>query len=229
MLEKHRNENLIIAGDYNLVMEIHKDKRGCDGNHVNALNMLQSYCEQYMLVDAWRQSHPDDFRFTWYRLRPEPVFCRVGMILINYGLMSAIKNTDINPGFRSDNANVGVEMQTTPVKRGKGIWKFNVAHLHDPSFVENINRILDQAISQTIDIKAAQRWEYIKLELIQECQRWSCKLAKMKNKTVKDLYNKMQIINEQLQNTNSFTKMNILGEELKVVETQLKKEMQYKT
>ena len=27
-----------------------------------------------LMVDAWRQKYPKEFKFTWYRLQPVPVF-----------------------------------------------------------------------------------------------------------------------------------------------------------
>ena len=74
----------IIAGDFNLVLNPELDKRGdLVATHENAEEILQSYMDQNNLLDIWRECNPDILKFTWKRLLPSPIFCRLDFILIS--------------------------------------------------------------------------------------------------------------------------------------------------
>ena len=75
-----------MAGDYNMVMEPSKDRRGSLINNVKAYGILCVYMEEMGIVDICRAWNPDDFQFTWYTLSPNPIFFRLDMILTNIGI-----------------------------------------------------------------------------------------------------------------------------------------------
>ena len=58
-------EEIIIGGDFNLVLDIEKDKSGgLARTHLNAKKVVNDFCENMNLVDAWRILNPDISRFT---------------------------------------------------------------------------------------------------------------------------------------------------------------------
>ena len=68
---------LVIGGDFNLVQNLEKDKKG--GNqttHFKSLKEIENLKESMDLTDVWRDLHPDSQRFTWRRRNPE-VHCRL--------------------------------------------------------------------------------------------------------------------------------------------------------
>ena len=70
-------DEIITGGDFNLVLDIEKGKKG--GNkrtHTKALETINTFCESLDLVDAWRVLNPDLSRFTWRQQRPE-IHCRL--------------------------------------------------------------------------------------------------------------------------------------------------------
>ena len=61
-------EHLVLGGDFNLVQNIQKDKKG--GNqttHFKSLEEIEKIKENMNLTDIWRDLHPDSLRFTWRR------------------------------------------------------------------------------------------------------------------------------------------------------------------
>ena len=67
------NDNRIIGGDWNVVLNIEKDKKGGQAQtHSNSLQVIQTWMEETDLVDIWRLKNPDDFKFTWKRTNPRP-------------------------------------------------------------------------------------------------------------------------------------------------------------
>ena len=69
-------ENIILAEDINLVLEVEKDKQG--GNpttHNKALQELDKIIQNLDLGDIWRDLNPESKHFTWRRRKPN-IQCR---------------------------------------------------------------------------------------------------------------------------------------------------------
>ena len=87
-------ENIILAGDFNLVLEVEKDKQG--GNtttHNNALQELDKIIQNLDLGDIWRDLNSESKRFTWRRRKPN-IQCRLDFFLISNCLYSKVIKTD---------------------------------------------------------------------------------------------------------------------------------------
>ena len=64
-------EDIIIGGDFNLVLDTGKDKKGgLATTHQNSLDVINAFCENEGVVDVWRVLNPDSARFTWPQKRP---------------------------------------------------------------------------------------------------------------------------------------------------------------
>ena len=75
-------EHLVLGGDFNLVQNIQKDKKG--GNfttHFKSLEVIEMFKENMNLTDIWRDLHPDSQRFTWRRNKPE-IHCRLHFFIL---------------------------------------------------------------------------------------------------------------------------------------------------
>ena len=59
-------EDIIIGGDFNLVLDTGKDKKGSLARtHQNSLDVINAFCDNEDLVDVWRVLNPDSARFMW--------------------------------------------------------------------------------------------------------------------------------------------------------------------
>ena len=67
-----RCEDLIIGGDFNLVLDHGKDKTGGRAKtHTESVKVLQIFMAEHNLMDAWRILNPDSFQYTWRRKKTE--------------------------------------------------------------------------------------------------------------------------------------------------------------
>ena len=58
-----RCEEIILGGDFNLVMDVKKDKKGGKSTtHRNALKVVQNIRDNLDLTDIWRDLNPDGRR-----------------------------------------------------------------------------------------------------------------------------------------------------------------------
>ena len=125
LIQDSNCENTIICGDFNLVLDPHKDTNGY--RHVNnpkARMEVLKMMNDLGLVDIYRQQHPNTVRYTWRKKSPSKQ-ARLDFFLISDTLLDIISNCKIKPAYRTAHSSIELEIKTHPFKMGKGIWKFN--------------------------------------------------------------------------------------------------------
>ena len=98
----HDNSNIVIGGDFNLVMDVSKDCNNPNRcNNMKALQIIKLFMNELMLEDIHRIKYPEARIYTWCRRRPIYVASRIDFFLVNYGLLNNI-SCKIVPGFSTD-------------------------------------------------------------------------------------------------------------------------------
>ena len=116
MQDFHRDD-IILGGDFNLVLNLQKDKKGgLAKTHTKAVNTINEHATKFDLVDAWRVSNPDVLRYTWRRRN---------FSLVSQSLMCDVMHTDISAGFKIDHSMVTIQVALHANPRGPGFWKLN--------------------------------------------------------------------------------------------------------
>ena len=122
-IESIPNDNRIIGGDYNLVLDLEKDKKGGRRTtNKKSQILINNWMEETDLIDIWRFQHPDSRVFTWHRKRPYPIFCRLDFFLVSYGITENIETSNISPGYKSDHSLISINFFPIMCERGKGFW-----------------------------------------------------------------------------------------------------------
>ena len=74
------------GGDFNLVLNVLKDKKGGKPNtHQNSLKVVQNFQNSLDLTDIWRDLNPEERRYTWRQNKPE-IHCRLDFFLVSVSL-----------------------------------------------------------------------------------------------------------------------------------------------
>ena len=161
-------EHIVLGGDFNLVQNISKDKKG--GNqttHFKSLEEIEMLKENMDLTDIWRDLHPSTQRFTWRRNKPE-IHCRLDFFLISSSLSTDALEANILPGFKTDHSLITLSLATKTNPRGPGFWKLNSHLLKDLEYInlikETINEVSnDYKEDETVD--AILLWDVMKMQI----------------------------------------------------------------
>ena len=98
-------DNHIIGGDWNLVLDIMKDKKGGKmQTHNKSLNIIKMYMTAESLTDIWRMQHPTESRFTWGITNRAAIYERLDFFLVSDQILKNVAHTDIGPIYLSDHA-----------------------------------------------------------------------------------------------------------------------------
>ena len=136
----------MLGGDFNLVQNISKDKKG--GNrttHFKSLEEIEMLKENMDLTDIWRDLHPNEQRFTWRRNKPE-IHCRLDFFLISSSLSTDALEANILPGFKTDHSLISLSLSTNTNPRGPGFWKLNSHFLKDLEYINLIKETIKTEI-----------------------------------------------------------------------------------
>ena len=91
-------EEIILGGDFNLVRDATKDKKGGKlTTHRNSLKVIQNIRDSLDLTDIWRDLNPEGRRYTWRQKKPE-IHCQLDFFPVSVSLAGKILKADIFPG-----------------------------------------------------------------------------------------------------------------------------------
>lgn len=167
-LNNMENTHIIMAGDWNLVLDPSKDCYNYKNiNNPKSQDTVMEMSVDLQLVDVWREINPDVKRYTWRRSNPHQQ-ARLDFYLISETLLSYVKHTDIVYGYRSDHSLITLEIEFTKDTNHKGSWKFNSSLLRDHNYVQIVNEVITETISQyAVLVYDRQNLDQIPLDQIQ--------------------------------------------------------------
>ena len=161
-------EDIVFGGDFNLVIDIQKDKKG--GNpvtHTKALKVVQHIIDRLDLTDIWRLLNPDTERFTWRRRNPE-IHCRLDFFLTSSSLNTIVTKADISPGYKTDHSLITLHLVNNPNPRGPGFWKLNTSFLLEDDYVALIKKTIEDVAKEyenNDEVDAPLLWDTMKMRI----------------------------------------------------------------
>ena len=177
-------EDIIAGGDFNLVLDIEKDKKGGNAKtHTRSSEQLITIMQNLDLNDGWRERNPDGSRFTWRKRKPE-IHCWLDFFLISSSLLGNVTNANILPSFKTDHSMVSIHLKTNQNPRGPGFWKFNTSLLSDIDYINVIKETIKNVVNlykYDASVNEILLWDMIKLEV----RTSSIAFSKKKNKKLK--------------------------------------------
>lgn len=141
-------ENVIIGGDWNLVLNFTLDYYNYKHkNNIKAQEQIDTMMTNLDLVDIWRELNPEVQRFTWRRQRPFQQ-SRLDFFLMSDSFSSYVVDADISSGYRTDHSLVILSLCSENDKKRCNLWKFNAQHLRDQEYLTMINEHIYDVISE---------------------------------------------------------------------------------
>ena len=93
-------ENIVLGGDFNLVLDVTSDKVGGQPRtNEKARSVVLKYMENLEFCDIWRVRNPETREYTWRRRKPSMIQCRLDFFLITQSLCNRVKYCKIGGSF----------------------------------------------------------------------------------------------------------------------------------
>ena len=189
------NDNRIIAGDFNTILDNAKDKKGGKLAHanINTQQLLNIYMDETDLIDIWRIQHPEQSTFTYHAAQGgRHIFSRIDFILLSLGLTSLVTKSIISPNFLSDHSPVELKIKLEDSRRGNGFWKLNCGLLKDTEYVIMIKQTIQDTVEMNNEIGDALKWEMIKMAVRGKSIKYSSRKKRSTNNTLTALQRRLE-------------------------------------
>jgi hypothetical protein len=148
IIDRFGNDSFTICGDLNLVLDPVLDYHNYKTiNNRKARDKLLHHMSQRELFDPYREFNPELKRYTWRRSNPLQQ-ARLDLFIVSNSFLPYVKKCDILPSVQSDHSLVYIDIQLTDFKHGKGLWKHNNSLLKDISYLEIMNKKIDEITRQ---------------------------------------------------------------------------------
>ena len=190
-LDDFKCDDIIIGGDFNVVLDLEKDKSGgIAKTHQNSAKLIQEFSDKLDLVDAWRVLHPEARRYRWRRRRPK-VQCRLHFFLVNQSVANITTLSDIYPGCKCDHSMITLTFSVHSNPRGPGPWKLNTSFLAEINYVNQIKATIQETREEHREddsVSPSLLWEMIKLKVREK----SLSYLKTRKKQTKQLETELE-------------------------------------
>lgn len=146
-LEDLPAENVVIGGDFNFVIDYHRDSNYSRQNNPRARDAFVQVVQEQGLMDAWKIMNPDQKTFTWAKKNPCK-FGRLDMFFISEHLLPLTVSSAVSPGYRSDHSIIDLHLSSPQKKKGPGLWKFNDSLLCDERYDAMVKELIVNVVKQ---------------------------------------------------------------------------------
>ena len=141
------DENVIVGGDFNFVLDLARDSNYSRQNNPRAKDTFMQLTIEQGLIDAWTEKNPGMRAFTWAKQNPFKTG-RLDMFFFSEHLNSQVTSSSITAGYRSDHSIITLHMSVPQKKRGPGLWKFNDSLLEDDDYDKAIKELIFENVLQ---------------------------------------------------------------------------------
>ena len=101
------NCEIIIGGDFNVILEPDLDGTGGKPQVKDSCKKIDNLCSLFDLIDIWRIRNPDTMRFTWRQKNPI-IKRRLDFWLISSSTQEEVVSVDIIPAIRTDHSAITI-------------------------------------------------------------------------------------------------------------------------
>lgn len=131
------NTNLIIWGDFNLVLDPYLDRSNTQKvSYSNAGNLIKTYMDNMNLCESvWRLLNPTGKEY-FFHSRVHNVYSRIDYFLVDGKILPSIQNTKYHNIITSDHCPVSFLMKRCDSSGVQRNWRFDPQLLDNPKFCE---------------------------------------------------------------------------------------------
>jgi exonuclease III len=180
-INEMENEDIIITGDFNLVLNVNIDKHGGQKKtNSKCQKYLLEQMENHNLSDIWRIKNPLERKYTWISNTTPKIMCRLDFMLLSDNLQGYYNKADIIPGYLSDHSCTTLILELHDNTRGRGFWKYNKTLNNDETLKEQIIQTIDETIKENEGTDDSLMWDLLKCKIRGTCIKRAITISKGK-------------------------------------------------
>lgn len=180
--------NLIIAGDYNTVLDWRLDRSSQkQAGPSNASVTLNNLISSVNLVDIWRLLHPTDREYSFFS-KLHNSYSRIDFFLLDSKFLPNVKDCKYHNILISDHAPVSVVFDFNSPKR-ETTWRLRPSLLNDVDFCKYLSKKIEDFMqtNDTLDTSDSILWETFKVVMRGHIISYEAAQKKERNSRLKQI------------------------------------------
>lgn len=198
ILPNLHSHNLILAGDFNLVMDIVLDGSSSRQQSVSkSAKLIQNFFKSANLIEAWRYLNPTTKKYSFF-LQPHNSYSRIDYFFLDSRLLSSVKYIDYEAIVLSDHAPLKLQL-TFPNRYTSRTWRMDNCLLSNETHVEFIKYQIEfyMQMNKTPEVSKSILWEALKAYLRGQMISFSAHQTKTKKEKRQKLIEQISEIDHQ--------------------------------
>lgn len=220
---RDKNDFIILAGDWNTVINNDLDKVGGNQAHSNkkCQNLLNTAMSELGLHDPFRLHNESERKYTHFNKKCKTA-TRLDFFLVDNNVINLpLCTSSISHGFRSDHSFVDLTLKGSKITHGRGYWKLNNSLLEKEEYCNNVESIINDTVSESFDSWGGL-WDVIKFKVKDYSIRYGKQNKKDTNEKKTSVENEISNLKENIKSQAPNSQLlNNLYEELNVAQQQL--------
>ena len=164
-LLEDRSENKIIIGDFNLTLDVDKDRLNTYNNNNKSKDKVLDIMDQFCMTDVWRNRNEETREYSWRKMGQINKASRIDYALVSAGLDQKIPEVCYIPGIQTDHRAIYMVVEVSNYDRGRGFWKLNTSLLQSQEYLTTTNMEIQKTLETTINKTPLERWELLKARI----------------------------------------------------------------
>ena len=198
-MQQFRGEYILI-GDFNVVLNVHLDRRESITNNRKVKKILEAICDELSLVDVWRVRNPEVKEYSWMRIKNKTISAsRIDYALVTQGLADKVQNAMYLAGIQSDHRAYFIAIDVNQIDRGRGYWKLNTLHLQKKEFYDCINSCIEKTKEQYTELDPMEKWIYLNKQMTTAAKEYSKNCRAEKDLIISQLSEKLTEMESSLE------------------------------
>ena len=198
---KKRQEKKVIIGDFNLTLNVEKDRLNTYCNNNQAKEEVLNIMDEFYLKDVWRVRNEDKLEYSWSKKTvrsEERKASRIDFTLVSGGLDQSVELIQYLSSIMTDHRAIYMVLELTQKDRGAGYWKLNSSLLQDKTFVDKVNKEICVTIEAAAAKNPVELWECLKLRIKKAAQNYSRQKSSESKVIIANLSEKVNQYEEML-------------------------------
>lgn len=198
------NDNLVLMGDFNCVLNNKSDIISGYPHSKNEVEAFNNVVKSLGLTDTWRSFHINEHDYSWSKTNPF-IARRLDYCLLSDNLLQNCVDCIHMTVPNSDHKAVVIDLNDTDFQRGPGYWKFNNSYLKNTTFVNKMNILLDTLLNDrdNENISDIDKWEMCKIQIRSFCSEFGKEQSCSKRNNSQKIY--LEILDSEKQLINDPT------------------------
>ena len=156
----------LLSGDFNDCLQT-IDRFSKNNNATQSNSQLKKLIKSHNLIDIWRELNKNKTQFTWKKQNYLEK-SKIDFWLIDTNIRTSISSTDIRPAQIQKTDHLAISLKLFSLSNtGPGYWKMNNSFLKNNTYLNLINTIIDNYITELHKNKfdAQIIWDLCKFEI----------------------------------------------------------------